>query len=180
MKQQRVSIRYARAILNNAQTTAIEDTVWQDLNTIDRMINSSNELKAFIESPIIKFSKKEAVMKELLEGKINNLTLQFVYLLVKKRRESILPSIIEQFNILYDILKNRIQVDIVSAVELSEDIKTNIIAKISDLTKKQVVPAYKVKPEIKGGIEIKINDWVFDATLKNTLEKMYQKLAFAN
>ena len=119
-------------------------------------------------------------MKELLEGKINNLTLQFVYLLVKKRRESILPSIIEQFNILYDILKNRIQVDIVSAVELSEDIKTNIIAKISDLTKKQVVPAYKVKPEIKGGIEIKINDWVFDATLKNTLEKMYQKLAFAN
>jgi len=62
-------------------------------------------------------------------------------------------------------------------VDLSDVIKLKIVQKIEKQTNKKVIPDFKINISMKGGLLVKIQDWVFDASLKNQLEILFKKLS---
>jgi len=177
MKESRVSIRYAKALLENAIAAKIQTEVYEDILMIDNLLKVSPDFKRFIASPVIRHNDKMSVLNEILINKVNPLTSMFIVLLAKKGRESVLPDIIKKFNTLYDIHLNRIRVSVVSAVELPDSLKSSINSKLEEFTKKSVISTYNVDKTTIGGMKFKIDDLVFDATLQNQLEKLHQSLS---
>jgi F-type H+-transporting ATPase subunit delta len=98
-------------------------------------------------------------------------------LLTEKSRENLLGDIAYQYELIYNEANNRLPVIIYSAVELDEDSKSQIETKLTEWTKKTILSEYKVDPSIKGGLKIKISDWVFDASIQNQLNKLRVALA---
>lgn len=176
MKQERASLRYARALLENAIETSQAETVLEDLNRIEHSLNSIRELHNLVHSPIIPEYKKKEIFKEVYKDMISELTLRFLLLLADKNREELILSIKSEFFKLYNKEYNRQPVTVYSAHELSDDLMKLLIGKLENMTQKKILPTFKIDKTLKGGIKIKIDDVIYDASLENQLQQLKDKL----
>jgi len=177
MFEQRVSFRYARAIIETAVQEGVADTLYLDFSFIHKVLNDNRELRTIIASPVLQHWKKKGLIKEIFQEKISVLSLDFLLFLLDKKRGELILSIISQFEIQYNILNNKLPVEIFSAIGLTDEIKNKIIKEMSEITHKTILPEYKVQPELIGGLMVKVDDWVFDATFKNQLAILFKKLS---
>jgi F-type H+-transporting ATPase subunit delta len=178
MIEYRVSFRYARALLELAVKGGIADTIYTEFQKINFLFESSRELRSMVSNPIFQLWKKKQILTSILEEiECSAFTTTFLLFVVDKRRGMLIESIIYQFGVLFNQMKNNLPVQINSAVELNDMLKNEISSRLADWTKKTIQPNYSVKPELKGGFSVQIDDWVYDATLKNQLEVLHRKLA---
>jgi F-type H+-transporting ATPase subunit delta len=177
MNEKKVSSRYAKAVYSLAKESNLQDTILSDFTLILKTIADSRELSNLVESPVISSKKKYDVFKEVFGDSISDSTFNFIKLLTEKSRENLLDDIAIEYELIYNEANNRLPVVIYSAVELDEDAKSQILSKLTDWTKKTILSEYKVDSSLKGGLKIKISDWIFDASIQNQLDKL--KIALA-
>jgi F-type H+-transporting ATPase subunit delta len=180
MTEKRVSIRYARALLNIAGTANLTEIVLKDFKTINSMLESSKELRSFTQSPIIQYWKKKKVFSEIFGEKISQLTMGFLVLLLEKRRENLIPSIAVQYEEIYNKLNHLLPVGIESATSMSDSNKDQLKSRLAELTKQTVIPRFTENAALKGGLKVRIDDWVFDATISNQLAQLHKQLIEGN
>lgn len=177
MHEKKISSRYAKAIYGLAKESNLQDAVLSDFALILKTIAGSKELSNMVESPVVSSQKKYDIFKEIFEDSISDTTYRFIKLLTEKSREYLLDDVAYQYELIYNEANNRLPVIIYSAVELDEDAKSQIQSKLTEWTKKTILSEYKVDPALKGGLKIKIDDWVFDASVQNQLNKLRIALA---
>lgn len=177
MTEQKVSTRYANAILDIAEQESLTKDIIRDFDLIKTMLDNSRELMNLIKSPVIADWKKKNIFEELILNKVHKLTMNFMLLLINKGRIDLLPSIIIQFGNLYNLHNNRVKAIIKSASVLTESVKSKVMLRLTELTGKIILPEYQTVKSVKGGISIQIDDWVYDATLKTQLELLRKQLS---
>ncbi len=108
MRNHRVSRRYAQALMDIAAEQKSVDAVAADLASIGATLAASRDLQLLVASPVIQEGKKLAIFRELWEPRVGRVTMAFLSLLVTKRRETILPGVIEDYLALrfYDSFQN--------------------------------------------------------------------------
>lgn len=176
MFEQRVSSRYAKAMLQTAVKEGVADTLYSDFKYVDSLLDMSDELRSLTQSPVVRNWKKKNIYKELFEGKVNNLSYQFIMMLTNKNRDGLIPSIVNQYVIQYNRLNNLLPVEIYTTGEMDAVLKAKVEKQLTDWSKKKILPEYKIDPSIKGGILIKVDDWVYDGSVKHQLEMLHEKL----
>lgn len=176
MFEQRVSSRYAKAMLQTAVKEGIADTLYSDFSYVNSLLDISDELKNITQSPVIRNWKKKNIYKELFESKINKLTMEFIIMLTNKRRDGLIPSIINQYIIQYNKMNNLLPVDIITTEILDDVMKSKVEKYLVDWSKQKLIPTYKIDPALKGGILIKVDDWVYDGSVKHQLEILHERL----
>ncbi len=180
MSDKRVAIRYAKALLSLAIELKLEEIVFNDFKKIITTVQNSKDLKSVFNSPVIQSWRKKNIFNELFTDNVNKLTLDFVILLTNKHRERLVLDVISEYTVIYNVNKGIIPIQVISAIELSDEIKLNIINKIHEFTKKKVEATFAIKPDIKGGFIVKLQDWVFDGSVQNQLNQLYKSLATGN
>ncbi len=176
MTERKISGRYAKAILDIAMNEGLAETVLNELKRIVNMADASKDLKLLIKSPIIQYWKKKRIIQEIFEPSINKLTLDFLLMLIDHRREILLPSILYQYESRYNNQMNNLPVKLYSAIEMNGNTKTLVINKIQQISNMNIIPEFIIDKSIKGGIIIKIDDWVFDGSIRNQLTILYKQL----
>src|SRR5665648_366345 len=96
MNDSKISVRYSRALFQSALEKKVLENVYQDMIFISE-ISIIPEVKELLNSPIIVPSKKNAILKAVLYGNVDKLTLSLIELVVKNGRESFLPAIARVF-----------------------------------------------------------------------------------
>jgi F-type H+-transporting ATPase subunit delta len=177
MTEQRVSNRYARALLETATTEGISEKVLDDFTLVVNTLKAHKELKSITESPIFHQWKKKKMYQEIFDKKISDLLMHFLILLLDKRRGDLISSIAVQYRALFYKQNSILPVVIISAVEMKSDSQEKIIKKLTESTKMKILPEYKVSADIKGGFLIRVDDWIYDASVKNQLELLFDRLA---
>ena len=178
MLEKRVSFRYARALLDTASEKGLAAEVFKDIQKVRATLEISKELRSLTESPVFQLWKKKQIYKAIFtEEKISDLTMNFLILLIDKRRGELIISIIRQYEMQYNLLNNRLEADIISALELNDELKKQVIDKLHNWTKKTILPTFIVDEKIKGGLLVRIDDWVFDASVKQQLDTLFKKLS---
>ena len=176
MENLKVSMRYAKAIYPVIKEEKITENFIIDLANILSLINQSRELKLLINSPIIPYSKKLAVFIDLFKNKISETSMNFFSLLILKGRAKYINGIYNCIKFLYNKEKDIVECKVISAFELNEDTKTKIEQFLKDTTKGIVEVDYSIDNNIIGGMLIKIEDKVYDATIKNQLKELRKTL----
>lgn len=177
MAEQRISRRYAKALYNAAVEANTVDKVNEDLKLVGESIESTRELEIYLKSPLIKSLDKKKALDEIFSGKVTDLTKDFLILLSHKGREALIPSIVEQYIKIFNDRNDILPVHITTAIEVSEDIKQSILAEIKERTGMTLSGSFEVDPAIKGGVVITMDDMVIDASLRNKLNDLYQRLS---
>ena len=102
MSASRLSSRYAKSILDLATERGVLDEVLRDVRRIDQTISGSRDLDLMLKSPIIHQDKKLETLKILFADRTHFILMEFMEILVRKRREGFLGlicrSFIEQHN----------------------------------------------------------------------------------
>jgi F-type H+-transporting ATPase subunit delta len=177
MKNLRVARRYARALMAVAEERKALDRTVADLEIVGALLRGSRELRLFLARPIVSEEKKRAVLRELFRPSLGPLTMEFVDLLVAKKREPELLEIIEQFGELRDEHLGIVNVDVISAVELSPPQVQDLTRNLEQHTRKKVRMRFTVDKAVRGGFLARIGDTVMDASLRHQLDLLRECFA---
>jgi F-type H+-transporting ATPase subunit delta len=173
----RAAIRYAKAILDIAQTSGTADAVNNDMKSIVNAVTESAELKDFLTSPIIKMDVKKSALSEIFSN-IQKETTSLFHLLFENKRFEILESIAKEYNNLYDE-SNGIQVaKVTTAFPITPELEAKVLAKISEFSNKKITIVNIVDPTIIGGFILRVGDQQYNASVASKLSEL--KREFAN
>jgi F-type H+-transporting ATPase subunit delta len=176
MSEITIARRYAQALNEQAAQSGVLDQVDADIELIRESLADSRELRAFFDSPIISREKKADVVKALFGERIQTVTMNFMGLLVEKRREGVFPSVVSSYRELRDDQLGTTAVSVRTAYELSEEDQNALVNELKSLTGKQVRLETKVDASIMGGIVIRIGDTVYDGSITNQLATLRERL----
>ena len=96
MKSTKSAIRYARAILELSSETNSVEQVAMDMERVIVASNETPDFQIFLNSPVIKTDKKIDILKVLFSD-FTELTMSFVELITKNKREYLLTEIASSF-----------------------------------------------------------------------------------
>lgn len=145
------AITYAKSLFE-ADKNALSD-----LLTVNEAINSSKDFELTMLNPSISLQIKYEIIDEIFKKELNEKVLNFIKILVEKDRFNEFEQIIQAYSNEQDELNNIKRVEVVSAVELSENQKQKTIEKLQTRLQKEVKVNWTLDTNIIGGLIIKID-----------------------
>jgi len=175
MINKKIARRYTLALWEISKDDNITEQVLLDFKLIRNTIDSSRELLVMLRSPVVNSKKKLAVLTAVFEKRATGLTMKLISVLTEKNRESSLYDISIDFENLVNEKKGIAKAKITTAIDLSDKEKNNLIAKLKEYAGKDLIPAFTVDKEIKGGFIAQVSDTIIDASIKRQLELLKEQ-----
>lgn len=173
----RAANRYAKALIELASQTKIEDVIQKDMAIIFSTLQSNVELNNVLNNPIIKISDKKAIVEKIFEGKVNSLTNKLFLLLSENKRMNLLYSISSQYGVLYDTQKGIVKAIVTSAIALDDEMKAKVLEKAKELVgNKTISLENKLDSNLLGGFVLRVGDVQVDASIATQLKKLKRSL----
>jgi len=173
----RAAIRYAKAILDIAQTSGKAEAVNNDMKSIVTAVAESAELKDFLSSPVIKMDVKKSAVSEVFSS-VQDETNSLFHLLFENKRFEILESIATQYNRLYDESNGVEVAKVTTAFPITTELQTKVLAKIAEFSSKKITIENIVDPAIIGGFILRVGDQQYNASVASKLSEL--KREFSN
>jgi F-type H+-transporting ATPase subunit delta len=166
MSAKSVSSRYARSLIELAQEQKKLDQIFDDVKYLKKLMKN-RELFVMLKSPVIPGDKKMKVMDRLMREMIDDLTMRFVQLVIRKEREELLPYIMNEFIDQYKDIKNISTVRIRSADKLSDESIEKIKQKLWDqkMADGEIEIIEQVDPNLIGGFVLEFDGYRYDASI---------------
>jgi F-type H+-transporting ATPase subunit delta len=172
MRPIRLASRYAKALFEIATEQKIQDEVFHDMSMLADICKTNRDFRRMIQSPVIRFDKKNSVMKALFGTHFHKVTLAYMDIINRKRREMILDEIAEQFIVLYREWKGIITAYFSTAVEVSEQMKENVKLMLSKQFNAQIELVTIVRPELIGGFLLSVEDRQLNASILKKIKRL--------
>lgn len=114
------SKRYANGLLQVGLETGQLEAMRSDMQYIRDAVESEPMLQKILKSPIVKEDKKNAIVQEVLKGKVTDITLKLVDILAKKNRFGLLYTVATSFRDVYNLHAGILEITISTAYELEK------------------------------------------------------------
>lgn len=167
--------RYATALIGISREDNKLDQILNDVKMSLNTINDSKDLILFLQSPIIKPDQKVKAIEAIFAGKVDKLLSDFMRFVASKNRAGIISQVLQSFVDKYEEINGIINVEVRSAIELTEDQTDKLKGILESTTGKTVQLHASVNKDLKGGLAVKIKDTVIDGTVKHKLEKLEEQ-----
>ena len=172
MKDILLSKRYAKAIFDIAIEKDAVEMVKADLDIIASVFAENAELRQIIANPFVSNERKLSIFKSLFGESVSPMTIDFLAIIIEKKREDQIQYIAEQYADMYLDYKNIAIVKITSAVELDDQTLNRIAKKMADKTTKQIQVVNVIDKKIIGGFIINMDDYQYDASVQNVMHQL--------
>lgn len=172
--------RYASAVFQLAQDAQAVDRVGADIRVLTGALYDNEATKRFYLSPIVGRSEKERVLASAFEGRASEIALHTVLLLVRKRREVLLPEIARQYEVLQRQARGAEPLTITSAKPLSQQEVQAMVARLEAHYGKKFDVQHNVDPSLIGGVRIGMGDRRIDGSVAGRLEELTRTLFAKN
>ena len=175
MNESIISVRYSRALFQSALENKNLDRVSDDMKLI-LAVCSMAETKEVLDSPVIVPSRKIAALTAVLSGKVQDITLSLIRLVVTNGREKHLPAIARVF--IHETMKHNgiTESVLTTAVSVDEKVKQEIISLVSKEFSTKIELIENIDPSIIGGFILRVDDNYIDASIKTRLRKIQKEL----
>lgn len=168
----RAAIRYAKALLQNANENSTQAVVFGDMQSVYNTIQGSRDLQVALQSPVITAEDKKNVLLKIFSGQ-SEATHSLIQVLVNNKRAAMLSQVTKSFMDLYNEQQGVKVATVTTAVPLSEEMEKKIMAKLKSLTGSESVSLKKeVDPDILGGFVLRIGDVQYDASIINQFRNL--------
>lgn len=176
MRESTIARSYAGALFELGERHGQLDQFGAALDLVAATLEAEPRLRLFLATPKVEPSEKKRVLTEALQGKIPPLVLNFLLVVVDKRRQRILPQMAKEYRTLLDERLGRLHAEVTIAREPDERMELEITNELSQRLGKTVIPSIHVDPGILGGIIVRYGDRVLDGSLKRRLVTLRRRL----
>lgn len=175
-----VAERYAGALLELAiEKNALEE-VYNDNLLITGTCDACKELVLLLNSPVINTEKKEIILRKIFEGHVGRLTLTYLQIMVRKKREALIPAIAKKLTDLYNEYKNILSVQFKAPVLPDEELKKSVLELMARYTGKTIDLNPEIDESLIGGFVLSWEDKQYDASIRREIENMKNTIARIN
>lgn len=172
----RVASRYVKSLLSLAVEQDAVEAVHKDMLLFSQVCRDNRAFTVMLRSPVIRHEKKRAILESVFSGKVNKLTMAILDIITHKNRESLLPSIANEFHNAYNEYKGIGKAYVTTTVPMDKDLRADIEAIVKKLSDKKLVELEeKVDPGLVGGFILQVGDRQIDASIKSKLKSLSLK-----
>ena len=176
MVPQGIAKRYATALFNAALNKNIAGDIHEEAEGLRTLLEDNPSFKRFLLSPQILTEDKKQVLKSSFEGRSSPLFVEFLMLLIDKKRFPFIDEIIEAYNYLYEHHEGVMEVQSITAVPIDSRMEDKLRKRLADATGKQIRLTPQVDPAIIGGIILVMEDKIIDGSVRFQMEKLKRQL----
>jgi F-type H+-transporting ATPase subunit delta len=166
---------YARALFDAAKDAGRLEAVRQELEDFVTAARQVPELSALLENPQLDPRAKVDALEDVL-GEADELVRNFLLLVVEKGRATQLVEIEREFAQLVAAEAGRLEVELTTARELSDEEAAGIVRQIEEASGRSVVASRSVDPNLIGGIVLQAGSMRVDASVRGRLERLRHEL----
>ena len=175
-KQLKTAKNYSEALFQIGSVQNDVEKLYTQLKNITEILNSSSELKTFLESPLVSANDKKEIIYKVFGKDFDLQLINLMNLLADNKRFALLETVLNCFEKLYEQKNNISKISVISATEINENSKKRLETVLSQKTGKNIIPQYRIKEDIIGGIIIKINDKIIDLSLDKKIKNMERQI----
>lgn len=173
-----VAATYAEALYGAASDKDAVAAVAADLAGFRDALAGSPDLAAVLGSPDIETTKQKAIVGALAK-EANPLVARFLETLVERGRIGQVADIAAAFAARVAKAEGRIEVEAVTAIPLTDDLRQAIVAKVAADTGQKVTLQEKVDPDLVGGLVLRAGGIAVDASVRSRLDQLRRTLTSA-
>ena len=175
-----ISKRYARAFFEIAGEEKKLEQYYNELSQFSSIVAENKDLGGFLANPIFDEEAKKKVLEKII-GKLSlsKMTINFLNLLIDKKRIDVLPDIENCYRQMMDETLQKVRVTLKTAFPLSGEMQEYITSHLKKMTGQAVEVTVESDKSLLGGILIGVGDTLYDGSIKNQLNNMRNLLGEA-
>lgn len=173
MKNTRATYRYAKSLLDLSTEQGVLESCKSDIETIVSVCKKSRELVLLLKSPVVKADKKIKILGQVFPN-LSLLTTNFVELITKNKRESLLFDIAQQFLLVYKKTQGIQTAHLTAATPLDTESRALVMNFIHSQDMSKVELTEKVDKSLIGGVIINLGDKQIDVSIARQIKNLKQ------
>ena len=175
MRSVTIARNYAEALFELGERSGHTARYAELIDAVAGAVQSSPELQAVLMSPRVPKAVKARLFAAALRDAPRGFVL-YLQALVKRSRQQLLPEIAGEYLNLLDVKLNRVRAGVTLARPADEALRKSLADALSRQLGKEVLPSFRVEPEILGGAVIRVGEQVHDGSLRRRLTKLRRHL----
>jgi F-type H+-transporting ATPase subunit delta len=166
---------YAKALFEAAKEKGRLDAVRDELRAFLEAVDEVAELRELLVSPQVDSAQKVEALRAILAD-ADELVRNFLLLVTEKGRAAELHGIAREFEALVAADEGILDVELTTAVELSEGDAKNLLGQIEQVSGRRLRATRRVDPELIGGFVLQAGSHRADASVRGRLEGLRRQL----
>ena len=151
------------------------DQVREELDDFAAAVRDVSELRNMLRNPQLESSLKAEIVEDLA-GDADELLRNFLRLVAENGRIGEIEEIAREFDRLVAIDERRLNLDLTTAIELSDDDAREIVKQIEKATGRTVEATRRVDPNLIGGLVLQADSLRVDASVRGRIERLRHEL----
>jgi F-type H+-transporting ATPase subunit delta len=166
---------YANALFEAAHEKGRLEAVGDDLHAFAEAVEQVPQLRALLVNPQLDSRAKVDALAAVL-GDADELVRNFLLLVAEKGRANQLTEIVREFDALVAAEEGILDVELTTAVELSDDDATKLLGQIEQVSGRRLRARREVDPKLIGGFVLRAGSHRADASIRGRLERLRREL----
>lgn len=167
---------YAASLLELATEQKQAEAIGQDLEQLRAIVADNRTFRLYLSDPAISHTERSETLKKVFAGKISPLLNNFLGVLNEKGRLGSLTQVAEEYADLLAEQMGKVDVEVTVPSELSAQQLDDVRKQVSAALKKEAVVHQTVDSSIIGGLMLRVQDKLIDASVKTQLKAMKEQL----
>ncbi len=176
MAELAVDLTYGTALVEAARELGIENQILEEAQAVAALIEDEPELHQFINYPGVSADEKKEVLKNIFEGRICEELLNFLYILVDKRRTMNFGRIVKVYKSLIEKEEGVSYGTVYSVVKLSDERMAELEEQTSKLLQMNVKLENELDPTLLAGFKILVEGKIIDASYRKKFDELASQM----
>ena len=176
MAELAVDLTYGTALVEAAREVGKEDQILEEAQAVVQLIEDEPDLHQFINYPGVSADEKKEVLKNIFEGRICEELLNFLYILVDKRRTMNFGRIIKVYKSLIEKEEGVSYGTVYSVVKLSDERMAELEEQTSKLLQMNVKLENELDPSLLAGFKILVEGKIIDASYRKKFDELASQM----
>jgi len=169
--------RYATALFELAREKNQLDQVDANLNNFQTMLETSNDLKQLVQSPVFSAEEQSKAISAIIEkAEFNDITKNLFHVVARNRRLSSMSNIIKDYKALLADHRGEVTAQATSAAPLTDEQQKSLQATLKQIAGQDIELITKVDPSILGGLIVQVGSRQIDDSLRTKLNNIKTRM----
>jgi F-type H+-transporting ATPase subunit delta len=167
---------YADALLDASAASGTESVLEELGSFVDDVLLKVPALRDVFDSLVISRDEKIRLIDQVVAPRASEILTNFLRVLARHGRLELLPAILSEARVRYDMRQGRQRVQVISARPLDSQAENRIRNRLAESLPFQPILETQVDPSLIGGIVIRVGDTVYDSSLAMRIKQLRERL----
>ena len=178
MAELTIDLTYGTALFDAAREIGKQEQILEEATEVLGILQQEPDLHAFINYPAISAQEKKAAISNIFKGKICDELLNFIYVLIDKRRTMHFEKMIKVYKKLMDREEGVSYGTVFSVEPLGNERIAELEADASKLFASNVRLENEIDPKLIGGIKILVDGKMIDVSIRKKFNDLKNSIRF--